>query len=310
MRGSLRVRLLVSVLALLLPAAAAAGVLLVQVFGDRLLRDLDVALEEEAATIAALVNRPSDAISIPALLGQISDETDLGAGKRVVVRRGQTVIGESPAGSAAVLDQADGTWRLGTAAAGPTAEPLTVVVAVPATAAMHATRRLRLLLAVGIRPALVLAAGLWLVMGRAATARDRRPAHGAIGAVICAGFRSSDDDEVGRMVAHSTACWIGWPRRSPSCSALRPTRRTSCGRRSPCARGTGGDLTRPRVPRPIVRRWERSTQAARSAGGRSVGYSPGDAAPNRRIAPLLAEMLKSSAMPGRGGRRRMASRSQ
>src|SRR6185369_11249670 len=85
MRGSLRVRLLVSVLALLLPAAAAAGVLLVQVFGDRLLRDLDVALEEEAATIAALVNRPSDAISIPALLGQISDETDLGAGKRVVV---------------------------------------------------------------------------------------------------------------------------------------------------------------------------------------------------------------------------------
>ncbi|MFN8640673.1 MAG: hypothetical protein U0802_03055 [Candidatus Binatia bacterium] len=47
------------------PARAAAGVggggvLLAQVFGDRLLRDIDVALEEEATTVAALLrSRPA-----------------------------------------------------------------------------------------------------------------------------------------------------------------------------------------------------------------------------------------------------------
>jgi len=205
MSRSLRLRLLISVMALLLPAAAAAGVLLAQVFGNRLLRDLDVALDEEAATVAAVLQRPASDDMMAVVLDQIADETDLGAGKRIVVRRGATVIGEAPSGSAAVLAAADGSWRRATAVGGSADQPLTVEVAVPATAALHATRRLELMLLIGIPACLVvLAAGLWLVMGRAL--RPLEVAAQRMEAIDGTDLRArvplaNPDDEVGRMVA-------------------------------------------------------------------------------------------------------------
>jgi len=201
---SLRLRLLISVLALLLPAAAAAGVLLAQLFANRLLRDLDVALEEEAATVAALLQRPATG-DMMELLEQIADETDLGVGKRIVVRRGNTVIGEVPSGSAAVLAAGGDSIRRATAVGGPAAAPLTVMVAVPATAALHATRRLELLLLIGVPASLVLlAAGLWLVMGRAL--RPLEIAAQRMEAIDASDLRprvplANPEDEVGRMVA-------------------------------------------------------------------------------------------------------------
>src|SRR5262249_13831846 len=205
MSRSLRLRLLISVMALLLPAAAAAGVLLAQVFGNRLLRALDVALDEEAATVAAVLQRPASDDMMAVVLDQIADETDLGAGKRIVVRRGATVIGEAPSGSAAVLAAADGSWRRATAVGGSADQPLTVEVAVPATAALHATRRLELMLLIGIPACLVvLAAGLWLVMGRAL--RPLEVAAQRMEAIDGTDLRArvplaNPDDEVGRMVA-------------------------------------------------------------------------------------------------------------
>ena len=55
MRRSIRIRLIVWTLALLLPLCAGAGWLLIQVFGNRLLHDIDVAVQEEAETVAELL---------------------------------------------------------------------------------------------------------------------------------------------------------------------------------------------------------------------------------------------------------------
>ena len=205
MTSSLRLRLLVSVLAVLLPASVAAGMLLIQIFGSRLLRDVDVGLEEEASTVAALLGRPGHAVIMPDLLDQVASETDLGLGKRVVVRRGTTVIAEAPPGSAAVLAAAESEMRQASAEAGPGNDPLTVVVAVPATAALLATRRLTLLLAAGIPAGLLLTAtGLWWVMGRAL--RPLETAARQMESVDGADLRArvplqNPADEVGRMVA-------------------------------------------------------------------------------------------------------------
>ena len=168
MTSSVRTRLLLSVLAVLLPATVAAGMLLIEVFGNRLLRDVDVGLEEEASTVAELLARPERASMMPDLLDEIASETDLGLGKRIVVRRGDIIIAEAPPGSAAAIAAAGREMQQATAAAGAANDPLTVVVAVPAAAALLATRRLTLLLAAGIPAGLLLTAGgLWWVMGRA-----------------------------------------------------------------------------------------------------------------------------------------------
>ena len=205
MTRSIRLRLIASILLVLLPVSAAAGWLLVQVFGDRLLRDLDVALDEEATTVAALLKKPTSADAMPVLVEHIAGETDLGVGKRIVVRRGDAVLAEAPPGADAYLRRRDPDLRVSSASTGPPGDELTVTVGVPATAALHATRRLRLLLLGGIPIALLLlTAGLWTV-----TRRALRPLEDAAQALEGIGIgdlaaRLPDpgrDDEVGRMVA-------------------------------------------------------------------------------------------------------------
>ena len=49
------------ILALLVPASLGAAWLLVQVFGNRLLHEIDVALGEEAKTVATLLAKPASA---------------------------------------------------------------------------------------------------------------------------------------------------------------------------------------------------------------------------------------------------------
>lgn len=204
MRHSLRLRLIVSILALLLPATALAGWLLLQMFGDRLLRDLDVTLEEEASTVAQLLEHPNGPDSVAVLVERIAAETDIGVGKQVAVFDGQHVVAEAPPGAAATLRDTD-DLRVANAAAEPPDRGITVSVGVPATAALHATRRLRAMLLLGIPAALLLlAAGLWIV-----TSRALRPLEDAAAAIAQVGVAdlalrlptTGRDDEVGRMVA-------------------------------------------------------------------------------------------------------------
>lgn len=202
MRQSLRLRLLVAILAVLLPAAALAGWVLLEVFANRLLRDLDVALEEEASTVAQLLEQPHGADSLAALVARIAAETDLGVGKQVAVYDGERVIAEAPLGAGATLHGAD-DLRLARAAADPSG--LTVAIGVPATAAEHAARRLRAILVIAIPAGLfALAAWLWAV-----TSRALRPLEAAAAAIAGVGVAdlaqrlpaTGRDDEVGRMVA-------------------------------------------------------------------------------------------------------------
>lgn len=204
MTRSIRLRLVASSLLVLLPLVVAAGWLLVQVFGNRLLRDLDVALEEEATTVAALLTRPSSPDALSVLVAHIAGETDLGAGKRIAVRRGAVVLAEAPPGADAFLRGGTPDLRRASARVGPPGDELTVTVGVPATGALHATRRLRLLLMLGLPLALLgLAAALWLV-----TSRALRPLANAARALERIGVddlaarlpRPAHDDEVGRMV--------------------------------------------------------------------------------------------------------------
>ncbi|HVO23832.1 MAG TPA: hypothetical protein VMW56_09405, partial [Candidatus Margulisiibacteriota bacterium] len=78
MRRSIRTRLTVWALALLLPLCAAAGWLLVQVFGNRLLHDIDVGTQEEAETVAELLGASTGPDAVTNLLAQIVRETDWG----------------------------------------------------------------------------------------------------------------------------------------------------------------------------------------------------------------------------------------
>jgi signal transduction histidine kinase len=204
MRRSIRLRLLAWILALLLPVSVAAGWLLVQVFADRLLRDVDVALEEEAETIAALALNPSSDEALAALMTRVAAETNLGAPKHIVVSRAGRIIGEAPPGTAAPPAHADGPMHIATYRAGPPDDPVTVVIRVPVGQALHAKARLTLLLALGIPCALlVVTAGLWMVTGRALQPLEEASRQlEAIDAQRLA-VRvpvANPDDEVGRMV--------------------------------------------------------------------------------------------------------------
>lgn len=202
-KHALRLRLVLSIVALLLPSLVLAGWLLLRVFGDRLLRDLDVALDEEASTVAALIERPMPADDIAALVTRIAGETDLGRDKQVAVFAGDRLIAEAPAGASARLD-ADPGLRVALSHLDAPEGPLTVRIGVPASAAALATRRLRALLLAGI-PAtlLLLIAALWVV-----TSRALRPLEEAATAIETVGVRALDqrlpaparDDEVGRIV--------------------------------------------------------------------------------------------------------------
>ncbi|HSP99782.1 MAG TPA: ATP-binding protein [Candidatus Dormibacteraeota bacterium] len=204
MRHTLRLRLIVSILALLLPAAALAGWLLLEIFGNRLLRDLDVALEEETSTVAALLEDPQTPDGVAALVARIAAETDLGAGKQVAVFQGEHLVAEAPPGAAAALHGVD-DLRVASAVTEPEDGGLTVTIGVPATAAVHATRRLRAMLLIGI-PAglLLLAAGLWALASRAL--RPLEDAAAAIGRVGVGDLAlrlptSGRDDEISGIVA-------------------------------------------------------------------------------------------------------------
>lgn len=165
LRRSLRVRLIVWIAALLLPLSAVAAWLLVQVFGGRLLADIDVALREEAETVAELLARPDGAGQMPALLSHLAAETDLGPGKAVVVENAGRVVGERPPGAAAALAAETGlSRRIARYESG----DMTVTVAVGATAALRARQRLTTILAIGAPLALAgVLFGLWLLIGRA-----------------------------------------------------------------------------------------------------------------------------------------------
>ncbi len=164
MRHSLRLRLLVWTLALLLPLSVAAGWLLVRVFGGELLRDIDVALEEEAETLAEVLSGSVTENAAGDLLAAVAREPDLGGAKYVAAWRSGQLLGESPPGAAAVLAAPDAKLRSANAVSGRVA----VRVGVSAAAALHAQRRLTSMLGAGIPLVLLaLGAGLWVVLGRA-----------------------------------------------------------------------------------------------------------------------------------------------
>jgi signal transduction histidine kinase len=200
----LRLRLIVSILALLVPAAAAAGWLLVQVFANRLQRDIDVALEEEAETVAALMAKPGAVESGTSLLGSIAAETDLGPGKLLVVTRNGQIVSEIPPGAQAALRSGDPAVRSVSHQAGATSDGVVVTVAVRADAAQHARQRLTVLLLAGL-PAgvLVLSAGLWMAIGQALRPLEETSRQLDTLAVDSLSVRvrvTHPDDEVGRLV--------------------------------------------------------------------------------------------------------------
>ncbi len=204
MKRSIRVRLLVCVFGLLLPLSAAAGWLFVQLFGNRLMHDIDVALEEEAETVAELAAVPSDPGAVAGLLPHIAGEKDLGTNKYITVSRDGQLLAESPPGAQAVLRSAAPNLRVVRYESDESARPVTVTIAVSAAAATHAQRRLRSLLTVG-GPLLVLlfGTGLWLVIGRTLRPLENAARQlGGIGAdtLFVRVQTANPDDEVGRMV--------------------------------------------------------------------------------------------------------------
>jgi len=202
---SIRVRVLISILAVVVPVLAASAWFLARAFEYRLLRDIDVALHEEAETVVGLVAAGISDESLHHLVVVIAAERDLGTPKYVaVMRRGRT-IAEAPAGAAQLLTSADaGRFRIARYRAPDPGEPVEVVIAVAESPPLLAHRRLTWLLWVGT-PLLSLLLGLsvWASLGRALRPLERA-ADGLAG--IEAGSLSSrlsvenPDDEVGRIV--------------------------------------------------------------------------------------------------------------
>ena len=112
MRHSIRARLLIWMLALLVPLSAVAGWLLIQMFGNRLLHDIDVALEEEAETIAELLGTPAEPAAIAGLLNRIAGEVEHGPHKYVTVTRAGQVIATVPDDAQAVMRSGDPQLRI------------------------------------------------------------------------------------------------------------------------------------------------------------------------------------------------------
>jgi len=200
---TLRLRLILSMLALLVPTVVIAGWLLLEVFGNRLLRDLDVALEEEATTVAALLADPASADNVAALVARIADETDLGPGKQVAVLQGERVVAEAPPGAAAVIRRG-GDLRIARGVTAPAEGGLTVAIGMPATAALHAYWRLRAILVIGVPLGLLLlVAGVWMLASHAL-----RPLEDAADAIERVGVddlslrlpATGGADEIGRIV--------------------------------------------------------------------------------------------------------------
>ncbi len=202
MRRSIRIRLIVWTLALLLPLCAGAGWLLIQVFGDRLLHDVDVAVEEEAETVAELLAASAQPEAVAALVTQLAVETDWGPRKYVAVTRAGQLIAEAPPNAHVGLQSGNPSLHVIRYQSPDTS--VTVLIGVPVGAALHAQQRLRSLLVVGI-PLILLLAGssLWLVIGRALRPLENASRQLQQIAAETLSLRipvENADDEVGRMV--------------------------------------------------------------------------------------------------------------
>jgi signal transduction histidine kinase len=196
------VRLLVWVLALVVPLSVFAGWLLVEAFGNRLLHDFDVALQEEAETIAELLTARASPEAIANLVAEIAGEGDRGANKYIVVTRQGRVIAQAPRTALEVLRSPDPEQRV--VRYDSADHSITVSIAASAAAAMHAKQRLTSLLLVGI-PAMLalLAASLWGLIGRALRPLENASRHLDQIAADNLAVRvpiDNPDDEVGRMV--------------------------------------------------------------------------------------------------------------
>jgi signal transduction histidine kinase len=203
MRRSIRIRLIVWALALLLPLCAAAGWLLIQVFGNRLLHDIDVGTQEEAETVAELMATATSPDAVTNLLAQIVRETDWGPRKYVTVVRGGQLIAEAPVGAHMVLQSGKPSLRIVRYRLPDT--QVTVSIGVSAGAALHAEQRLRSLLLFGM-PLILLLAGtsLWVVIGRALRPLETASRQLEQVAAETLSVRipvENPDDEVGRMVS-------------------------------------------------------------------------------------------------------------
>ena len=202
MRRSIRVRLLVWVLALLVPLSVFAGWLLVEAFGNRLLHDFDVALQEEAETIAELLATRASPDAVANLVAEIAGESDRGANKYIVVTRQGQVIAQAPRTAPEVLRSPDPKLRV--VRYDSPDHSITVLIGASAAAAMHAKQRLTSLLLIGI-PAMLalLAASLWWLIGRALRPLEDASRHLDQIAADNLAIRvpiDNPDDEVGRMV--------------------------------------------------------------------------------------------------------------
>ena len=202
MRRSIRVRLLVWVLALLVPLSVFAGWLLVEAFGNRLLHEFDVALQEEAETVAELLATRASPDAVANLVAEIAGESDRGANKYIVVTRQGQVIAQAPRTAAEVLRSASPELRV--ARYDTPDHSITVSIGASAAAALHAKQRLTSLLLIGI-PAMLalLAASLWWLIGRALRPLENASRHLDQIAADNLAVRvpiDNPDDEVGRMV--------------------------------------------------------------------------------------------------------------
>jgi signal transduction histidine kinase len=202
-RRSIRIRLLLSVLALLIPLSIAAAWLLTRVFGDQLLRDIDVSLSEEAETIAELLETRAGPDTVGTLLTTIAGESGRGERKYITVVRDGSLIAEAPPGARAIVEAGSPHLRIVRYRA--PHQPITVSIAMSAAAAEHAKQRLTSLLAAGVPLILVLfGAGLWAVIGRAlwplehAAEQLNRIGAGNLSVRVAVPNRT---DEVGRMVS-------------------------------------------------------------------------------------------------------------
>lgn len=201
---SMRTRMLVGIMALLLPLVAAAAWLLVQAFANALLRDIDVALDEEADTIAALLAGSYSKHQMRALLEHVASETDLGTPKYVAVSERGQLVEEWPAGAQARLQGGDEALRIVRYNVPGAEPPMTIALGVPAIAARAATQRLTSLIYIGV-PLLLFAVGggVWAVTGRALrplTSAAQQLDRIALDNLSARIETPPADDEVGRLV--------------------------------------------------------------------------------------------------------------
>jgi two-component system OmpR family sensor kinase len=202
-RRSIRVRLLVWVLALLVPLSVCAGWLLVEAFGNRLLHDFDVTLQEEAETIAELLATRASPDAVANLVAEIAGESDGGTDKYIVVTRQGQVIAQAPRTAAEVLHSTNPGLRV--VRYDSADHSISVSIGASAAAALHAKQRLTSLLLIGI-PAMLalLAASLWWLIGQALRPLEnaaRRLDQIAADNLTIRVPIDNPDDEVGRMVA-------------------------------------------------------------------------------------------------------------